>query len=99
MKEKDKEKDKEKGNSKEAAATPKKPAEAPKGGYKPENQDVKPAKEPRGAFKKGPLTLAIEEEHKRKQKALRAKWKKTLGIENLKKGKKATDEEGRNILG
>ena len=93
------EKDKEKGNSKEAAATPKKPAETPKGGYKPENQDVKPAKEPRGAFKKGPLTLAIEEEHKRKQKALRAKWKKMLGIENLKKGKKATDEEGRNILG
>lgn len=38
--EKDKEKDKEKGNSKEAAATPKKPAETPKGGYKPENQDV-----------------------------------------------------------
>ena len=100
------EKDKEKGNSKEAAATPKKPAatpkkpaEAPKGGYKPENQGVKPAKEPRGAFKKGPLTIAIEEEHKRKQKALRAKWKKMLGIENLKKGKKATDKEGRNILG
>lgn len=34
------EKDKGKGNSKEAAATPKKPAETPKGGYKPENQDV-----------------------------------------------------------
>ena len=97
--EKDKEKDKEKGNSKEAAATPKKPAETPKGGYEPENQDVKLAKEPRGIFKKGPLTLAVEEEHKRKQKALRAKWKKTLGFETLKINKKATDEEGRNILG
>lgn len=93
------EKDKGKGNSKEAAATPKKPAETPKGGYKPENQDVKLAKEPRGIFKKGPLTLAVEEEHKRKQKALRAKWKKTLGFETLKINKKATDEEGRNILG
>lgn len=93
------EKDKGKGNSKEAAATPKKPAETPKGGYEPENQDVKLAKEPRGIFKKGPLTLAVEEEHKRKQKALRAKWKKTLGFETLKINKKATDEEGRNILG
>lgn len=67
--------------------------------YNEENQDVKLAKEPRGIFKKGPLTLAVEEEYKRKQKALRAKWKKTLGFETLKINKKATDEEGRNILG
>lgn len=79
--------------------TSEKTAPTPKKGYEPENQDVKPAKEPREMSKKGPLTLAAEEEHKRKQKALRAKWKKMLGFENLKKSKKSTDKEGRNILG